>query len=1340
MALSLSNFRPERVTAAHQELETKYYNTGHAHGMMVKAGGTPELSYALAGRLILSQSGWGLLEVPNALVRGAFDALHEPGAELPPASGNRLKAHISVFRPEELKEIGGPEKITEWGHFFKYTLGPVREVAPAGWSEMSKCWYIQVRSPELEKIRKSYGLSGTPKDGEFDFHITIGVRRKNVLRDNEVSKAAADTKPLRHIVIAGHSGAGKTTFANRLGEHTKMPVIHLDEDPEWQANDALKDHVECFDKGTETHSNYRALCARVLERALVAAKEPSILEGCQVLIHPKKFTNHRLILLDASHSRVMDQRLMRDKERGKLKADGSNKDERLRKAKRLYHHLGPLVWQFRQKTLCEEVHPSDQNWIKLQTPSNGAAGHQPTVAVDLDGTIAKQLPPHMHEPGAYGPIRDGVKKELTDLREMGCKIVVNTCRAEIEDIRKFLDKHQIPYDYINENPDEPSDVADTKIMADLYADDRAVESCHDWKKVSRRIKDRLKHPHYSHVKHAGDENAEFEKMALSLVPHQQSLNQLTGHPAVRDWFQGHGLTPTTPILGDYKDEIQERGEHWDAMAQAATADQPTYERFIGGVGNLMGMKSTGQRQHAIRSAAKDITKISPYMMTFAPKLWDELHGGSGSAASLASSLYRANTMTPDPVTGRMGYSPETAAHLAQSTFNHLYGPKANPQANYGFAARDMGQLYEQMRARGLMGAPKPLDSQNISDRLQGMAGPLATLRGMMERLQKQSAEEPGVPLAMSMLDDVIMAQLAKLKAFKDQQHSNPDALSSLSTMQHSTFPKLQFFRSILPTGLPKTDAAPDVNAIKSRLGLGQPAALPPPAPVPPPAASPLSPVLAGKEAAVRETEQFPACEQFPAQEKTAVGANSSRIAKLLTLRLRPTTPVAMSKLLGNMKPTVDEAPMLSRARSAAEEIGHGQFKRPGDFSQTPAGQDLSKRQRRWTGQDMLSRITSGRHGAENRVALSTDELMAKLPQGEAYHGFKSPGSPFVDPKASPGGAYFATGIPQVADRYSGRPFADGRGPVAASNSAYLAKVDPKVLEQSGPSGPWTGHLGMDTRSGWNKGFAKFIRTLGLDRVLGGVGSGTVGEAHVRDPRFERVFTAPQHLSDATQEAYKYVGSYGGDPRWMQVVKHAAQHHAPVVKVKKRNSTEEVWICPHCGDEIAEKSLYKDAKGWWFHRPCFMKGKGSIKLPERKNDYPGDDLPGLNKSSSTDSDHRVANHLDQRGQASIPTTLDLTPKSPNATGVYRPAMAKLGAEGSLGQLHGQAPAGPSFPPAQQPLTAAVPLDQEEQPIDEEMLKALLKPFDPHEFHVPEPNTTPNSGDSGLYIGGGPQGMT
>lgn len=163
----------------------------------VKSANGAKPVYHLAGRLYLSGSGWLLMSVPNAMARGAFDALDEPGIELPTRDTDDpdavFNAHVSVMSKDEVEQIGA-DNIHERGHTFRYSLGPVKTVEPKTWNGVSKVWYITVNSPELRQLRKSYGLSAQPK-GDWDFHITIGIRKIGVLHANEKSKAAEERGP-----------------------------------------------------------------------------------------------------------------------------------------------------------------------------------------------------------------------------------------------------------------------------------------------------------------------------------------------------------------------------------------------------------------------------------------------------------------------------------------------------------------------------------------------------------------------------------------------------------------------------------------------------------------------------------------------------------------------------------------------------------------------------------------------------------------------------------------------------------------------------------------------------------------------------------------------------------------------------------------------------------------------------------------------------------------------------------------------------------------------------------------------------------------------------------------
>jgi len=202
------------------------YAAGNAFGWLQRVGGKQAAtSYPLAGRLYLAKSGWLLLSVPNALVRGVFDALTEPGTELPTAGvmnvpnvdGELLNAHISVLTADEVNQIGA-DKINERGHMFGYTLGGLKEIDVKNVDGVSKVWVLQVSSPGLSALRKSYGLSALPKDDQ-PFHITFAVRRKGILLDNGKAKGyetAAETTEGQRFSNPISRGELKAAAANTV--------------------------------------------------------------------------------------------------------------------------------------------------------------------------------------------------------------------------------------------------------------------------------------------------------------------------------------------------------------------------------------------------------------------------------------------------------------------------------------------------------------------------------------------------------------------------------------------------------------------------------------------------------------------------------------------------------------------------------------------------------------------------------------------------------------------------------------------------------------------------------------------------------------------------------------------------------------------------------------------------------------------------------------------------------------------------------------------------------------------------------------------------------------------
>lgn len=133
----------------------------------------------LKGRLSKTDDGFIYVKLSNDVIHGLFTMLDDEGIEKPPyfsksKMGKGIGAHISAISNEELEE----KEIKEIGKEISFELGEVKSTNPAGWYNMERVWFVTVKSPELEKLRKRYDLPKTYKNLGHDFHITFAVKKK----------------------------------------------------------------------------------------------------------------------------------------------------------------------------------------------------------------------------------------------------------------------------------------------------------------------------------------------------------------------------------------------------------------------------------------------------------------------------------------------------------------------------------------------------------------------------------------------------------------------------------------------------------------------------------------------------------------------------------------------------------------------------------------------------------------------------------------------------------------------------------------------------------------------------------------------------------------------------------------------------------------------------------------------------------------------------------------------------------------------------------------------------------------------------------------------------------
>ena len=96
-----------------------------------------------------------------------------------------------------------------------------------------------------------------------------------------------------------------------------------------------------------------------------------------------------------------------------------------------------------------------------------------TVCVDLDGTLAKKEVPFSNK--SIGKPRKQIRGLVRLLKKKGCRVIIWTVRGNKRLVKKWLRENAVPYDFLNENPDQPPD-ASGKLYADVYLDDKAVNA------------------------------------------------------------------------------------------------------------------------------------------------------------------------------------------------------------------------------------------------------------------------------------------------------------------------------------------------------------------------------------------------------------------------------------------------------------------------------------------------------------------------------------------------------------------------------------------------------------------------------------------------------------------------------------------------------------------------------------------------------------------------------------------------------------------------------------------------------------------------------------------------
>jgi 8-oxo-dGTP pyrophosphatase MutT (NUDIX family) len=165
----------------------------------------------------------------------------------------------------------------------------------------------------------------------------------------QVEKTSSAKEQLKHILVTGHSGAGKSTYAKELAKELGMPLHELDP----RAKDILaEDYPEHEGIGWPGD-----ISERVVREAL-SLDTPHVIEGTQIHDVPDLVADLRRILVDTPEGRVVEQRAAREYERRKLKNKPYRPMEGHRDAARkLVDYYRESIDNFRNQPGVESIVP-----------------------------------------------------------------------------------------------------------------------------------------------------------------------------------------------------------------------------------------------------------------------------------------------------------------------------------------------------------------------------------------------------------------------------------------------------------------------------------------------------------------------------------------------------------------------------------------------------------------------------------------------------------------------------------------------------------------------------------------------------------------------------------------------------------------------------------------------------------------------------------------------------------------------------------------------------------------------------------------------------------------------
>lgn len=150
------------------------------------------------------------------------------------------------------------------------------------------------------------------------------------------------------------------------------------------------------------------------------------------------------------------------------------------------------------------------------------------------------------------------------------------------------------------------------------------------------------------------------------------------------------------------------------VQMAAKHDRDNMFKTFRGMSAMAGVGFGAEQRRAANSMADMAAFASPMLVNMNPDMLDQLGGSRGSAAVMAKRMMDASRYRLDPVTGRMGNSPDSVTKMTSQLYDDLY-VRGDPRDMGTVTAGQAGALFGELTNRGMLHS----DSRPVHQRAYG---------------------------------------------------------------------------------------------------------------------------------------------------------------------------------------------------------------------------------------------------------------------------------------------------------------------------------------------------------------------------------------------------------------------------------------------------------------------------------------------------------------------------------------------------------------------------------------------------------------------------------------------